>query len=346
MIQIITERSNWQELLENFENVDFYHTYDYHQLDKDNDDKPILLKYIEFDKLIAIPLLIRSIKGTDLYDATSVYGYAGPLTKNIDDSFDNSSFVNELKAILQEEKVISVFTRLNPFIPYQEKCLENIGQIDSLGSIVTIDLTLSLFDQKRQYHKRLRTQINKATRLCSVTKVATQEQLSIFIEMYRQTMKRIDAKPQYFFSEEYFKCLLNARDFKSEILLASDNESGTVIAGVLIIKIGKIVQYHLSGTNKDFLHLNPVKLLIDTVRIEATKEGYFYFNLGGGVGSVEDSLYRFKSGFSNDFKRFQIWKYICDNLTYEKLVMEKETGPPITINEKSTPYFPSYRNLQ
>ncbi len=81
----------------------------------------------------------------------------------------------------------------------------------------------------------------------------------------------------------------------------------------------------------------PMKLIIDEIRIRATNEGFTQFHLGGGLGgSSEDSLFRFKSAFSNTYNDFYLWKYIVNKDTYDNIIQKSGiTG----YNE----YFPLYR---
>ena len=73
-------------------------------------------------------------------------------------------------------------------------------------------------------------------------------------------------------------------------------------------------------------------------RIKSTKEGFKCFNLGGGRGSAEDSLFKFKSSFSKCFKEFKIWKYIIDEDAY-KMLVDKHIGADYETN-----FFPAYRS--
>ena len=72
------------------------------------------------------------------------------------------------------------------------------------------------------------------------------------------------------------------------------------------------------------------------MRIKGTEENYKYFNLGGGLGNVQDDLFRFKASFSKDFKSFQVWKYIANKEVYNSFVKEKQ----MYLN---TDFFPLYR---
>lgn len=343
MIEILQEKADWRALVESTKGSDFYHTYDYHQLSKNDDETPVLIAYSEDDKVIALPLLIRKIKDTPYFDATSVYGYSGPISQNIADSFDNSNFRKELLALLQKNKIISVFSRLNPFVSFQEQCLAGIGEIQEKGIVVNIDLTLGLDVQKQQYKKRLRTYINKARRDCNVIAAKSKEEVLEFIDIYYENMERVNAQMYYFFKKEYFFKLLNGDGFDAEILLAKHRKTKEIVAGVLFVRKNGIVQYHLSGVRKKYLDLNPVKLIIDEMRIRASKSNYIYLNLGGGLGSHKDSLFKFKSGFSKDHRDFKLWKFIVDEQVYGELVIQKQSMPCHQIFKECKEFFPCYR---
>lgn len=343
MVEIISNKKDWNELLLMVDIHDFYHTYDYHNISKKEDEKPVLIKYSENDKLIVIPFLLREISGSHFHDFTSVYGYAGPLTKNIDADFDNSIFFKEMNDYFNNNNIISVFSRLNPFIPNQKICLRNFGEVSSLSHIVNIDVTQDLEIQKQSYHKRLRTHINKARRECYIKTAETKDEVMAYIDLYYANMERVNAKKDYFFDHEYFFQLLDSKDFNTRILLAIKKETQKIIAGAMFIETNKIVQYHLSGSDFEYLNLFPIKLLIDEMRIIASNENCKFFNLGGGVGSKEDSLFHFKSSFSQDFKNFTIWKCVSDIEKYEALIVEKMKPNCDNFVKNCTNFFPCYR---
>ena len=343
LINIIKNKADWGTLINFSDDSEFYHTYDYHYLSKKDTETPVLIEYAEGDKRIILPLLIRKIEGTEYFDATSVYGYSGPTTSNIKDKFDNSLFRKELQSLFLENNIVSVFSRLNPFVHDQENILKGMGQIASLGKIVCIDLTKDHDQQKAGYHRRLRTYINKARKQCSVRLAKSAGEIEEFIAMYYENMKRVNANDSYFFNKEYFFDLLNTKEFETDVLLAIHNDSQEIIGGAMFIKKNKIVQYHLSGTKEEFLALDAIKLLIDEMRIRASNENYDYLNLGGGVGTKEDSLFYFKSGFSKDHKTFKLWKYIVNEEVYSDLVLKKHQKDFAIVHKSCDEYFPSYR---
>ncbi|MFI1743918.1 peptidoglycan bridge formation glycyltransferase FemA/FemB family protein [Thalassobellus sediminis] len=333
----IRNKIEWTACINKCDSFDFYHTYDYHELSKSDKETPLLLEYTEEDIIIVIPLLVRDIAGTNYRDATSVYGYAGPITKNLPYSFDNSNFKKYILTYFKKNNFVSIFSRLNPFIPGQCRTIINIGTIYNQGKVVNIKINEDVETQRQLFQRRLKTHINKAKRHCSIKKATTDEDLNTFIDIYHENMDRVNAKKTYYFSNSYFKKIVASDAFETIILLATDNNTGTVIAGCQFIITNGIVQYHLSGTKNDFLHFMPTKLLIDEMRIRATKEGFKFFNLGGGLGGNDnDSLFNFKSSFSKDFKDFNLWKLVTNQKVYNELIIKKD----VKINSN---YFPLYR---
>lgn len=342
MVKSIKGKIEWDEQLAMVDHHDFYHTYDYHHLSKNNDELPILIKYTDYKTTLILPLLIRAIENSDFKDATSVYGYAGLLALNIDEQFKKENFYNELNAFFNENKIISVFSRLHPFIEHQEKIHESLGKVIPYGKIVYKDLSDTLEVQRAKYNRRLKTYLNKSRKLCTVIEGKIDKHLDTFIHLYIENMKRVNANDSYFFDADYFYKLLSSKDINSELLLCKLDETQEIIAGAIFIKTGDMVQYHLSGLSEDYFKLNPIKLIIDEVRIRSTMEGFKYLNLGGGRGSKEDTLYKFKSSFSKDFKVFKLWKYIIDEDAY-RMLSEKHLGKPLEDDDLYLGYFPAYR---
>jgi lipid II:glycine glycyltransferase (peptidoglycan interpeptide bridge formation enzyme) len=147
-------------------------------------------------------------------------------------------------------------------------------------------------------------------------------------------MTRVNTKKNYFFSSEYFEKMMKSDSFESYLLLAKNKESGETVAASEFIITNNTVQYHLSGTKNDVLHLMPTKLLIDEMPLIASRKGLTYFNLGGGIGGKnDDSLFKFKSSFSKDFN---LWKFVVNKEIYYQLISQKG------INQDSD-FFPQYR---
>jgi hypothetical protein len=338
-LQTITDPGEWRNCLKEFNIYDFYHTYDYHQLSKKADEKAVLIQYKNNGTTIAMPLLLRAIPNTNFYDATSVYGYAGPLTNNPTADLDNSYFKEALAAYCEQHKIISIFSRLNPYIPRQEMVLRNMGHIETLGNVVNMDIKQTLEISRSNYSKSTKSRVNKARKQCYTKFAETEEEICAFVDIYHENMNRLEAGSEYYFDYNYFLEFFKSKDFETDIILVHHNETHEAIAGSMFVKTNGIVQFHLSGTKNDFLHIAPARVFLDEMRILATEQKQHYFNLGGGLGGNEDSLFEFKSSFSKDFKPFKLWKFIVDQKAYDQLCRSLDA----LKLEQNPNFFPLYR---
>lgn len=333
--EIIENNSEkWSEIIKQATIYDFHHTAYFHKIDTNFVSK--LLLFSDRDNFIALPIVIRPIEGTEYFDITSVYGYAGPVYSFIENyetteliAFFRKSFLDFCK----EQNIISVFSRLHPLIE-QSNIIENLGEIVNLNKTVAIDLTKSAEEQRKEYRKSLKSELNQLRRKEIVVREATtKEEIDAFIAIYYETMDRVEATANYYFSKEYFYEFLNNQDFDAKLLIAvKDNK---VIAGAIFTLTDKIMQYHLAGTTEEYIRETPMKLILDEARLYGNGTSAENLHLGGGVGGHDDdSLFRFKSGFSKDFKQFSVWKYIVNQAVYDELSKDK----------KVSGFFPLYRS--
>jgi lipid II:glycine glycyltransferase (peptidoglycan interpeptide bridge formation enzyme) len=332
-IKEITSKEEWAKALDKVDSYDFYHTFDYHNIFCGENETPLLLSYETKGITILLPLVLRSIPNTNYFDFTSVYGYAGPLSNTVDlEVAEKVKFQEVFYDYLLEKKIVSVFSRLHPYIE-QKQVIGGLGEIIELGNVVNIDVTMPLEESRRAYSKSNKNQINKLRRQCEVVMAETKEDILEFVDIYYENMKRLNAADHYYFNKSYFLKFMEISDFQTDILLVRDKESQKYIAGSMFVKTKDIVQFHLSGTRTDYLRLKPSKLFLDEMRVRAHKQGYKIFNLGGGLGGEKDSLFEFKASFSKDFRTFKIWKYIVNEEVYNHLSKDKIDND----------YFPKYR---
>ncbi|MBA6151382.1 GNAT family N-acetyltransferase [Gelidibacter maritimus] len=344
MIEAIKEKEKWSQQLANVDESDFYFTYDYHHISKKNNELPMLIKYNFGNTVLLLPLLLRPIENTHYFDAVSVYGYAGIIAVHLDDQFNKEHFQKELTEFFKNLKIVSVFSRLHPYLEYQESLLDGLGSVTTLGPVVYIDLKESLTSQRKQFNRRTKTYLNTSRKTCTVIESTLKSDLNAFIKLYIRTMNRVNADDQYFFNDEYFHRLMASNDFNARLLLNIHNDSKTIHGGVLFIEKGPFVQYHLSALNEDYHDPSCIKLIIDEMRIKSTNAGFNFLNLGGGRGSKKDSLFAFKRNFSKKFKNFKVWKYVVDEHVYDALLKER-LQHSVTEDAIDPEFFPAYRSM-
>jgi len=336
MLEIITldQKERWNAIVRSMTNFDFYHLAEYHQLELSG--QSLLLSFSVNNTSIAFPVILRPVEKTSYYDITSVYGYAGPLT-NLDNPDEESLkyFRKDLLVFFDNYNIISAFSRLHPFFSNQETILSGLGEVITTNQTVGIDLSLPEQEQKKQYAYSLKYQINRLkSKNIIVKKAKTVEEIDQFIEIYRENMKRVNASEMYFFTNDYFYHLIKKLPFT--LLLAY--YEGRAICGSLFSSCNGIVQLHLSATLNDFLIWSPSKLVLDCIRRHAIENNERWLHLGGGSGGEDDSLFQYKSFFSNLRFTFKTWRYIHNAKTYNQLISEK-----FSKNVPNSPFFPLYR---
>lgn len=333
---IEVNNKEWSNIINKCHSYDFYHTQAYNLLEKEN--RPVLFTLFFKDHLIAMPLVIRQIPDSDCFDCTSVYGYCGPISSMDMDLLpkaDIVAFQKELMAYFNQNNIIAAFSRLHPLIP-TGSFFADFGEVVDLNKTITIDLSLSADEQRKQYRKSNKSELNQLRRKgYEVKTAATKADIAAFIAIYNETMERVSATAAYFFDDSYFYNFLDNTSFETKLLLATYQDK--IIAGAIFTITNKIMQYHLAGTTEEFIKVTPMKLILDEARLLGNEMKLAHLHLGGGVaGSDEDSLFRFKSGFSDHQCQFRIWKMICDQDKYEELVLKNKS-------DLTSSFFPLYR---
>jgi hypothetical protein len=356
MMRILTtnQREEWTRTVQRATQHDFYFLPEYHALaERRGEGEARLFVYEQAGHTIALPLLIRTLAdypgigswANPWRDATSVYGYSGPLYSHKDiprpvvDGFQRG-----LTAALQELRVVSVFSRLHPLLPVQTVLLDGLGDHQVDGVTVSINLLVTPPEQRAQYHATVRNRINRLARSeVSCELDVEQCHLSEFVALYHETMSRVQAKRSYYFNATYFADL--AKNLGPVLkLFVVRMPAGEVISGGLFTLCNGIVQYHLGGTRNTALKLSPMVLIFETVRHWSNENGARTFHLGGGVGGKADSLFQFKAHFSRRRHEFVTWRWIVAPETYRELSRQKQLSDSERGLRAISPwFFPAYR---
>lgn len=329
---------------------DFYHLPQYVALEADHEGRQATAFYAEHGgtKLL-IPLLLRDLPPElkapdDWHDAVNPYGYPSPLflpDADSDQSEDAQfeilwqAFCNAAAA----RNIVSVFLRLHPLMPLPASPLEEQGQLVQHGQTVYLDLQNSeeVLAGLCRNHRR---DIKKLTESGFQFVMDEWSYYPRFIEIYRATMRRLHAEPMYYFEGDYFSRLRQALGGNLHLATVVA-PTGEIAAGEIFATTCGIVQNHLAGTADEYQRLAPTKLLTDHMRCWAQERGEKLFHMGGGLGGREDSLFRFKAGFSKLRADFFTYRMILDTTKYQQLVARwQQAGGQI---EEDDDFFPAYR---
>ncbi|MCH7789678.1 MAG: GNAT family N-acetyltransferase [Acidobacteria bacterium] len=326
----LDRRSEWEAALASFDH-DVYHRWDYHRLAFENGEgDPVLITWGTGPQSAAMPLLLRPIpEAPERIDATSVYGYPGPLCRGPADDGE------PLGEALEELGLVCAFSRLNPLLDTSH-ALGGIGSITTLGPTVSLDLSVEAGERFAAYSRSARRRIQQLKK--SGAEVFVDEDLihlGDFGSIYAAAMRRVGAAERYDFDVEHHRRLLDLLGDCATLIVCRLGDD--VLAAGLYLSNGDRVQAHLAADNPQYRHLAPQRLEIHAAADIFAQRGFSRLHLGGGVGSGEDSLLAFKRGFGGDETRFTIWSHIVDADAYQSLNAATQTGAA------ECAHFPAYR---
>ncbi len=288
-----------------------------------------------------IPLIVRDLPeelgAAGWRDATSPYGYAGPIVSPGTTPVELAGLLAAFRAAGAAAGLVSAFIRLHPLLPLPPAALGVVGTVRGRGPVVVVDLArppAEIWADTRENH---RTGIRKLERRGYRAALDDWAHFPDFVQVYEATMRRVAASPFYFFGPAYYDALRARLGGRLHLctILAPD---GRVACAGLFFEEAGIVQYHLGGTADEFLSVAPSKLMFDVVRRWARDRDNRVLHLGGGAGGREDSLFHCKAGFSPLRAEFRSLEVIFDAERYRLLV--ERCG---TEEGDEAGYFPAYR---
>lgn len=317
---------------------DFYHLPGYVSLCAEQEGgRPTALLVTEGQRLMLLPLVVRPIPlGGE--DAISPYGYPGPLFVGAGDPSFAERAMRKGEELLASLGMVSLFVRmhplLNPIPPHGS------GLLVRGGDTVSIDLELSADEHWRQTVSGHRNQINRAERSGTLAVIDSDWRFfNTFQKLYRATMERVGADAYYLFDTSYWEKLRLVLEDRLSLWIVKRGD-GAVAAAGLFVEAPGIVQYHLGASDSRFISEAPTKLLIHSVRGWAKDRGHRWLHLGGGLGTEDDSLLKFKAGFSPIRHRYHTLRAVLAPIRYRELEQSharSSSAPP------KPGYFPAYR---
>lgn len=265
------------------------------------------------------------------FDFITPYGYGGWL---IEGAGEKAPLFAQYEAWCREHRVISEFVRWHPVLNNAESA-RPFYDVVMLGNTISMDLSSPEVIWANLTSKN-RNMVRKAQKSgVEIFRGQFPEIYKTFREIYNLTMDADHAKPYYYFDEAFYDSI--RRDLPEESQIFWAELDGKIIAASIMLSANGYMNYHLSGSLREYQNLAPSNLLLYRAALWGCHNGCRSLHLGGGVGSKQDSLYKFKSAFHrSETKQFAIGKKIYLDDAYEKLTLEK--NPDAEEN-----FFPKYR---
>lgn len=342
MIRLIAlqDSSLWDETVKTFSEYDVYYLSGYVKAFHIHGDGDPFLLYYEGDGLRAIYVYMRrptAIEG--VFDSVTPYGYGGVLFEGDTSEVKKAAFWQEYLSAMEQEHIVDNFVRYHPVLKNAGP-MKSISEVIDLGKTVAFDLTSPEVIWENIISKN-RNMIRKAEK--NGIEIRHGKDLALFEDfrrIYNATMEKDNAEEYYFFGDKFYESIHKDLHDNYEMFYAV--YEGQIIAMSIMLFGNKQMHYHLSGSVLEYRNLAPSNLLLYKAAVWGCEQGYKTFHLGGGVGSGEDNLYKFKAAFNkNSDYQFSIGKQVFDQETYDKLVAIREEQVP-AFNKESK-FFPLYR---
>lgn len=343
MIQIldIAQSQEWDRVVCSFSEYDVYYLSGYVKAFQIHGDGDPHLLYYEQDGLRAIYVyMMRKTAVEGWFDSITPYGYGGVLFEGDTSEAKLSAFWHAYVLRMKEENVVCNFVRYHPVLANAIP-MKAVSDVIDLGKTVAFHLDSPEVIWQNIVPKN-RNMIRKAEKNgIEIHHAADIALFEDFVRIYNATMDKDNAEEYYYFGDDFYKSIHDDLNGHYEMFYAT--YGGKIIAMSIMLFANKQMHYHLSGSVLEYRNLAPSNLLLYKAALWGYEHGFKTFHLGGGVGSGEDNLYKFKAAFNRESDyQFSIAKMIFDQEKYDVLVAARAARDP-EFNRESK-FFPLYRS--
>lgn len=343
IVYTIEQAEAWDTLVRTFSNYDVYYLSGYVKAFRLHGDGEPLLFYGEADGVRGINVVMkRDIAAdphfaerlpTDTYfDFATPYGYGGWL---LEGESDPAPIFEAYREWCKEHGIVSEFVRYHPVLNNHTREM-SFYDVTALGGTIAIDLS-SPETIWANFTTQNRGKIRKARKNgIRIYSGRSLELFETFREIYNATMDKDHAADYYYFAPSFYESVCEDLPHNSQLFYAQLPD-GTVIASSIMLWANGRMNYHLSGSRREYQSLAPTNLLLYEAALWGCEAGCKTLHLGGGVGSGEDSLFAFKKSFyRGEPCRYHIGRKIFDAEQYSALCAMRGDLP-------ASGFFPRYR---
>lgn len=340
-VYTLDQAEQWDVVVRSFKEYDVYWLSGYVKAFQIHGDGDPLLFFYEDKDIRGINVVMKRDVAKDVrfhgkiaegqyLDFATPYGYGGWIIEgeNI------SSLFSSYKDWLEKNGIISEFVRFHPMVKNHNAC-RSFYEVIQLGEVVHMDLGSPELIWNNIISKN-KNMIRKAVKNGVVIYNGRFPEIyEKFRAIYNGTMDKDDADEYYYFGEQFYESVLNDLPQNAQVFWAE--KDGHVIAASIMIGANGYLDYHLSGSLREFSSLAPTNLLLYEAALWGCANGYRTLYMGGGVGSEEDSLFKFKRAFyKGNLNHFFIGKKIFNQDKYDELLEKR-------VEIENLGYFPMYR---
>ncbi len=337
---VTASSQEWNAHLARFspEYRDIYFTHDWHDLfarDVGAEPRAFLFEGARGTRVL-YPFLLRKIPAclseSPLFACESAYGYGGPLTEAPDPA-DLAMADEAICNWARSNGVVAEFVRFHPLLD-THRWLRQDMLVEDNRPTVTVPLDAPWEELFLRFSPAKRRNIRKADKTGVI--VSSGEDFDGFWRLYEATMRRLAAVRFYHFPGEHRARL--ERLVRSSGFLLEARISGRLVGAAIFLRSAGFLHFHLGGSDAAFLGAAPNdRLMAEAIRL-GLETGARAIHLGGGATtSVDDTLLRFKKGFSPTLTVFRTGKRIHQQTLHDRLLRRWQEASGV-----SSPLFLGY----
>ena len=281
---------------------------------------------IENEKITGIlPLMQKEGKLGKVINSLPFYGSHGGVIA--DDEETKKRLLDHYIEIVSDEDISAATLIENPFssdnqlnenIPCNEKDFR-IGQLTNIDGDFT-----DLEDLMTKFHYKTRNTIRKS--LKSDVKISVENDMFKFLEdTHKENMDSIGGLAK---SHTFFELTENLFEANHDFKIYVARYEGQPIAALLNFYYGNVVEYFTPVIVKEFRNLQSLSLLIAQAMLDASQNGFKWWNWGG-TWSSQEGVYKFKSRWGTSDFNYNYYTIINNKEIYnssKEVLLEEYAG--------------------
>ena len=339
-IYTLEQHDTWDQVVRSFKAYDAFWLSGYVKAFQIHGDGDPLLFFYDDGQTPGINVVMKRdiatderfagrIPGGTYYDFATPYGYGGWMIEGT----ETGKLFEAYRKWIGRNCIISEFVRFHPLEGNHAAC-EGFYDVIQLGEVVHMDISSPETIWNNMTSKN-RNMVRKAAKNdIRIYNGRFPEIFKAFRTVYNGTMDKDKADKYYYFDNAFYESILEDLPENAQVFWAVKDDQ--IIAASIFLFANGRMSYHLSGSLKEYSSLAPTNLLLYKAALWGSANGCETLYLGGGVGSGEDSLFKFKRAFyKGELHHFYIGKKIYDQDRYDALTDLRATS--------GSHYFPEYR---
>lgn len=334
-IETTTDAETWTTWIDAAGVEDVYYSFDYLEIwETEEKGEPVGIRFDGSAGRVLYPVVCVPLdpleEGTGYVDVRTAYDFGGPLT--ITHGADGSTLLDQFDPafveLLESWNTVTEFARLHP-LRVDSVPDDAVHHADNY--VVEFDEGYErVYDEYKSSFARNVRQAEDHGLEVAIEDEPDDAARRAFIDLYLDTMEKVDAEPFYFFDESTLQALM---DLPEMATVTTRTETGEIAASAIVLQSANDLFYFLGASDRDYLDLRPNNILFDRIIRHAAQSGYDQLHLGGG----SEGLRRFKSQMATGTVEYYLRKRVHDREAYETICEAEGENPDADA-------FPPYRD--